>query len=82
LKEEVKTFLGEELSDEDKGLIGHYFGELQYYVVRDMILNDRESVWMEGVQKMCASWKWRSAHYQLRTGQHYSQGVKRNHLQQ
>ena len=42
LKEEVKTFLGEELPDEDKALIGHYYGELQYYVVRDMILNDRK----------------------------------------
>ncbi|MEO7522712.1 MAG: polyribonucleotide nucleotidyltransferase [Ferruginibacter sp.] len=41
LKDEVKAYLGEELADEDKGLIGHYFGELQYYVVRDMILNDR-----------------------------------------
>jgi polyribonucleotide nucleotidyltransferase len=40
LHEEVKTFLGEELPDEDKKLIGHYTGELQYYVVRDMILND------------------------------------------
>lgn len=42
LAEEVKTFLGEELPDEDKKLIGHYFGELQYNVVRDMILNDRK----------------------------------------
>ncbi|HAO47594.1 MAG TPA: polyribonucleotide nucleotidyltransferase [Chitinophagaceae bacterium] len=42
LKEEVKTFLGEELPDEDKALIGHYFGELQYYVVRDMILDERK----------------------------------------
>ncbi len=41
LSEEVKTFLGEELPDADKALIGHYFGDLQYYVVRDMILNDR-----------------------------------------
>ena len=41
LKEEVVAFLGEELADEDKALIGHYFGDLQYYVVRDMILNDR-----------------------------------------
>ncbi len=40
LNDEVKTFLGEELPDEDKKLIGHYFGELQYNVVRDMILND------------------------------------------
>jgi polyribonucleotide nucleotidyltransferase len=42
LKEEVKTFLGTELPDADKALIGHYFGELQYNVVRDMILNDRK----------------------------------------
>ena len=42
LKEELKTFLGEELPDEDKALIGHYFGELQYYVVRDMILDERK----------------------------------------
>lgn len=42
LKKEVKEFLGEELAAEDKALIGHYFGELQYYVVRDMILNDRK----------------------------------------
>ena len=41
LNKEVKEFLGEELPDEDKKLIGHYVGELQYYVVRDMILNDR-----------------------------------------
>ncbi len=42
LHQELVAHLGEELSDEDKGLIGHYFGELQYYVVRDMILNDRK----------------------------------------
>jgi polyribonucleotide nucleotidyltransferase len=42
LKKEVKDFLGEELPDADKALIGHYFGELQYNVVRDMILNDRK----------------------------------------
>ncbi len=41
LHEEVVTYLGEELPDEDKKLIGFYTGELQYYVVRDMILNDR-----------------------------------------
>ena len=41
LKEELKTYLGEELHEEDKPLIGHYFGELQYHVVRDMILNLR-----------------------------------------
>jgi polyribonucleotide nucleotidyltransferase len=42
LKKEVKEHLGEELPDEDKKLISHYFGELQYNVVRDMILNDRK----------------------------------------
>ncbi|UEG48729.1 polyribonucleotide nucleotidyltransferase [Ferruginibacter lapsinanis] len=42
LKKAVKEFLGEELPAEDKALIGHYFGELQYNVVRDMILNDRK----------------------------------------
>ncbi len=42
LKKEVKEFLGEELPAEDKALIGHYYGELQYNVVRDMILNERK----------------------------------------
>lgn len=41
LKEEVKIFLGEELPEEDQLLIGYYFEELQYHVVRDMILNDK-----------------------------------------
>ncbi len=40
LHDDVKVFLGEELADGDKKLIGHYVGELQYNVVRDMILND------------------------------------------
>ena len=42
LKTEVKEFLGEDLPDQDKALISHYFGELQYNVVREMILNDRK----------------------------------------
>jgi len=42
LQQELVAHLGEELPAEDKALIGHYFGELQYYVVRDMILNDRK----------------------------------------
>lgn len=42
LHDEVVAYLGEELPDEDKALIGHYTGELQYHVVRDMILNDRK----------------------------------------
>lgn len=40
LEDEVVAYLGEELPDEDKKLVGHYFGELQYHVVRDMILNE------------------------------------------
>lgn len=42
LKKEVVEQLGEDLPDEDKALIGFYFGELQYHVVRDMILKDRK----------------------------------------
>ena len=42
LYDEIKIALGEELLDADKKLIGHYVGELQYNVVRDMILNDRK----------------------------------------
>ncbi len=34
--------LGEELPDEDKALLGHYFGDLQYDVVRDMMLKDKK----------------------------------------
>lgn len=40
LHDEVKEALGE-LSDEDAPLVGFYFGELQYHVVRDMILDQR-----------------------------------------
>lgn len=40
LFEEIEAALGE-LSDEDAPLVGHYLGELQYHVVRDMILDDR-----------------------------------------
>jgi len=42
LKKEVGEHLGEELPDEDKGLIKYYFGELQYNVVRDMMLATRK----------------------------------------
>ncbi|KAA9038596.1 polyribonucleotide nucleotidyltransferase [Ginsengibacter hankyongi] len=38
LLKETTEFLGEEIPDEDKSLIKFYFGELQYNVVRDMIL--------------------------------------------
>ncbi|MFZ1530101.1 MAG: polyribonucleotide nucleotidyltransferase [Ferruginibacter sp.] len=52
LKEEVKGFLGEELPDQDKALIGHYFGELQYHVVRDMILTDRRRLDGRGTEQV------------------------------
>jgi polyribonucleotide nucleotidyltransferase len=42
LKKEVVEKLGTEIADEDKSLIGFYYGELQYNVVRDMILQDRK----------------------------------------
>jgi polyribonucleotide nucleotidyltransferase len=38
LLNETAEFLGTEIPDEDKSLIKFYFGELQYHVVRDMIL--------------------------------------------
>lgn len=41
LRKEVEAHLGEDLSDEDSALIKHYFGELQYHIVRDMILTDK-----------------------------------------
>ncbi len=50
LHEEVKTFLGDDLPDEDKKLIGFYGGELQYNVVRDMILNDRKRLDGRGLE--------------------------------
>ncbi|MEO7801767.1 MAG: polyribonucleotide nucleotidyltransferase [Ginsengibacter sp.] len=40
LKDELIKHLGE-LEDKDRGLISHYFNDLQYHVVRNMILNDR-----------------------------------------
>jgi polyribonucleotide nucleotidyltransferase len=40
------------LPDEDKALIGHYTGELQYYVVRDMILNDRKRLDGRGTENI------------------------------
>lgn len=41
IKEEIETFLGEEIPEEDAGLIGYYFHDLQYHIVRDMILDER-----------------------------------------
>ncbi len=40
LKEELVEYLGE-LSEEDEPLVGYYYHDLQYHVVRDMILDER-----------------------------------------
>lgn len=40
LKLELKEHLGE-LTDEDSSLVSYYFNDLQYHVVRDMILNEK-----------------------------------------
>lgn len=40
LSAEVKVALGE-LEDKDAKLVGHYFGELQYTVVRNMVVDER-----------------------------------------
>ncbi len=40
IQAELVEHLGE-LPDADKGLVGHYYHDLQYDVVRDMMLNDR-----------------------------------------
>jgi polyribonucleotide nucleotidyltransferase len=50
LLDETTEHLGEELPDEDKALIKYYFGELQYQVVRDMILNDRRRLDGRGLE--------------------------------
>ncbi len=50
LVKEIEVFLGEDLPAEDKPLIKHYFGELQYDVVRDMILNDKKRLDGRGLE--------------------------------
>ncbi len=50
LKNEIEEFLGEELPDEDKALIKIYFGDLQYNVIRDIILNDSKRLDGRGLE--------------------------------
>jgi polyribonucleotide nucleotidyltransferase len=50
LLEQTTEHLGEDLPDEDKALIKYYFHELQYHVVRDMILNDRRRLDGRGLE--------------------------------
>ncbi len=41
IREELKTFLGEELPEEDKALINHYYHDVEYHVIRNMMLDDQ-----------------------------------------
>jgi polyribonucleotide nucleotidyltransferase len=50
LKNEIVEFLGEDLPDADKALIKFYYGELQYNVVRDVILNDHKRLDGRGLE--------------------------------
>ncbi|MEO6221375.1 MAG: polyribonucleotide nucleotidyltransferase [Ginsengibacter sp.] len=50
LVDEIKIYLGEDLPEEDKPLIKYYFGELQYNVVRDIILNDSKRLDGRGLE--------------------------------
>ena len=50
LRKEIEEFLGADLPDEDKGLIKFYFGELQYDVIRDIILNDHKRLDGRGLE--------------------------------
>ena len=50
LRKEIEEFLGPDLPDEDKALIKFYFGELQYNVVRDIILNDHKRLDGRGLE--------------------------------
>ncbi len=50
LKKEIEEYLGEELPDEDKALIKFYYEELQYHIVRDMILTDNKRLDGRGLE--------------------------------
>jgi polyribonucleotide nucleotidyltransferase len=52
LLDETTEYLGEDLPDEDKALIKHYFGELQYHVVRDMMLQTRKRLDGRGLEEI------------------------------
>jgi len=50
LAKDIEVHLGEELPDEDKKLIKYYFGELQYNIVRDMMLATRKRLDGRGLE--------------------------------
>ena len=81
LANEVNEYLGEELPDEDKALIDYYFGELQYHVVRDMILDDWKRLDGRGLEDI-RRLPWKQIFFLLHMVLHYLQEVKHNHLQQ
>jgi polyribonucleotide nucleotidyltransferase len=49
---EIQEFLGEELPVEDKALIKYYFGELQYNVVREMMLSTAKRLDGRGLEEI------------------------------
>lgn len=50
LTDEITTYLGEDLPEEDKSLVKYYFDQLEYHVVRDMILNDHKRLDGRGLE--------------------------------
>ena len=51
-KELTEHLTAEEISEEDAALIGYYYEDLQYHVVRDMILNDRRRLDGRGTEEV------------------------------
>lgn len=51
LKEELTEALGE-LSEDDEPLVGYYFHDLQYHVVRDMILDEKKRLDGRGLEEI------------------------------
>lgn len=52
LVDEITEYLGEDLSEEDKGLISFYFDVLEYHVVRDMMLETRKRLDGRGLEEI------------------------------
>jgi polyribonucleotide nucleotidyltransferase len=52
LVDEITEYLGEDLTEEDQGLISFYFDDLQYHVVRDMMLETRKRLDGRGLEEI------------------------------
>jgi polyribonucleotide nucleotidyltransferase len=52
LVDEITEYLGEDLPEEDKGLISFYFDKLEYHVVRDMMLETRKRLDGRGLEEI------------------------------